>query len=316
MSEQQFVELNTTSTTKIFRHYMLVPWYARAGATILVVAVLSFLQGADEIKHVDALTSKDSILNQVFVKMGWAWTLLAFLVLTLSLLPLSPQPLNASIKMALRALLLTIIFYTWCAVIFPSIEHYTGMCLSNNVVVSRHDKKKCLKSGHKFDSFDISGHAFLMVYCVLTIMQEAQTMRRYMALGQGIGKLNENPDAGNANVQGNSTMTKENAQNLLASDQPKSSEDINKVASSPVQENLEALPDSEVIKFQATYMRLWPIVSIAYVGVCVLCVMWDIVLVITTIYYHTLSEKLLGISIAASSFAFLYKYLFIKLNLL
>ncbi|KAF2355864.1 Fat storage-inducing transmembrane protein [Trinorchestia longiramus] len=283
----------------VFRHYMLVPWYARAAVTVFVVAFLSLLRDADEVKHVDALTSKDSILNQVFVKMGWAWTLCALMCLFLALLPLSSQPLVVGSKVAARALILTLVFYAWCAVIFVAIEHWTGICVSKNVVISRREKRKCIKGGHEFYSFDISGHAFLMVYCVLTLMQEAQVMRRYMVLGEALGRLKEDE----------ASSDNESLDGSLDGVEPF-------VLTEPNLELKETLSDSEASKFHSVYMRMWVFVVLSYVSVCLLCLTWDVVLVITTIYYHTILEKLLGVIIGCGSFAFLYKFLFVKLKLL
>ena len=72
---------------------------------------------------------------------------------------------------------------------------------------------------------------------------------------------------------------------------------------------------TEAAKFRSVYMMIWPLISLCYVCVCMLCLTWDVVLVITTVYYHTLVEKFLGVTIGITVWAFLYEFLFVKLKL-
>lgn len=190
--------------------------------------------------------------------------------------------------------------------IFPTIEKYTGLCLSKNVVVSRREKRKCIKSGHEFYSFDISGHAFLMVYCVLTLMMESRAMRRFFALGHGLRRITSDGDHSS------------NASDTESVNQDDVSDPVNDATEQKLlqEEGHESISDSEISKFENTYMNTWPFIVIAYFCVCLLCITWDIVLIITTIYYHTIIEKVLGTLIAVGSFSFLYKYVFVKLDVL
>ena len=191
--------------------------------------------------------------------------------------------------------------------VFPMVEQRTGICLSKNVVVSRHDKRKCLKGGNTFYSFDVSGHAFLMVYCSLTLVQEAKALRRYLNMGKVIASLDT---SGNCKYDDgpvvNEAKSMDIANNELSKEDVMSLIDI---------ETDNRVSTTEAVKFRSVYMSIWPIIIFSYLCLCMLCFTWDVVLVITTIYYHTLLEKFLGVIIGVGSWALLYETLFSKYNL-
>ena len=166
--------------------------------------------------------------------------------------------------------------------ILPYIERMTGFCVSDNVVVPIHNKRKCIKSGYEFYSFDISGHGFLMVYCTLTLMEEARRIKRYIKLGEAIDNNNSNSD--------DTDCADDNS--------------------------ADGVNNREADKFRNAYLWVWPIVLAAYMWTCVLCLLWDTIVIITTVYYHTLVEKVIGILLGVVVFAFLYKQAFVKMKVL
>uniref|UniRef100_A0A2P2I0U8 FIT family protein CG10671-like n=1 Tax=Hirondellea gigas TaxID=1518452 RepID=A0A2P2I0U8_9CRUS len=337
------VQTMTSINNKLryFRHYMLIPLLVRAAVTVFVVCFLSLLEGADEISHVDGLTAKNSILNMVFVKKGWAWTMSATVVLLLSLLPLASEPRHFVLTSLARLVLLSAVFYFWCALVFPSIEHWTGLCLSKNVVMPIQNKRKCVKKGHIFYSFDISGHAFLMVYCVLTLMQEARGMKRYISMGDAIVKLqtpssdsesdddtiaNDCDETGEFNADATSYSNSTIEDNKDLNDAVDSNEDdvFNSFGSctdcwsvffSGEKKGCEPVSVREAAKFKSVYLFVWPLICVSYCCVCFMCVTWDVVLIITSVYYHSVPEKFIGVMLAATSWALLYRGLFIKLKI-
>ncbi|KAK7075220.1 hypothetical protein SK128_020059 [Halocaridina rubra] len=128
---------------------------------------------ATETPHVDFLTGKHSILNQVFVKLGWAWTLGVFAVYRLLSLSVDKEWRSTLKKLCLRFAVTTFFFYIWCAIIFPAIEAYTGACLLKKIRTDL-PKRECLKRKYEYISFDISGHSYLLTYCVLILMEESK----------------------------------------------------------------------------------------------------------------------------------------------
>ncbi|XP_075032925.1 acyl-coenzyme A diphosphatase FITM2 [Mixophyes fleayi] len=121
------------------------------------------------------LSNKRNLLNVYFVKFSWGWTV-CFLFLFIAL---TNYTHNKSIRACLRRLstLLvgTAVWFT-CTSIFTCIENATGSCYTSSalldVKVDYTDKRACLKNGGYWNGFDISGHSFLLPYCILMILEE------------------------------------------------------------------------------------------------------------------------------------------------
>src|SRR5437868_3074502 len=70
----------------------------------------------------------------------------------------------------------TIIWFIWTNV-FRINEETTGQCLTQEgVLFSVRGKRSCSTKGGRWASFDISGHAFLLMWCVLLITEEAKAI--------------------------------------------------------------------------------------------------------------------------------------------
>ncbi|XP_006839337.1 PREDICTED: fat storage-inducing transmembrane protein 2 [Chrysochloris asiatica] len=121
------------------------------------------------------LSNKRNVLNMYFVKEAWTWTfclLLPFIVLT-------NYHLTGKTGLVLRRLTTllvgTAIWYV-CTTLFSSIEHYTGSCYHSpaleKVRKEPQSKQQCHREGGFWHGFDISGHAFLLSFCVLMIVEE------------------------------------------------------------------------------------------------------------------------------------------------
>lgn len=116
-------------------------------------------------------SSRKNIFNVVFVKRGWGWTCgLLFLFICLDLVRRESE-LQIIGKNLLR------LFYgtcTWYLVTtsFEQIEHLTGHCDVDTLLAS---KTECSHAGYTWEGFDISGHCFLLTFCILLINDEIFT---------------------------------------------------------------------------------------------------------------------------------------------
>lgn len=174
-------------------------------------------------------TSKGNILNVYFVKIGWGWTLLLlspFIVMTSSILNIdskSGNTCNSSegrntnkqdklgqvisiLKLILRKVLTkdltrivvcTLVWY-FSVNLFVSIESVYGSCsISSNAtalqpVTSKFPSKNlCSKQGYIWSGFDISGHTFLLMFSILTIIEEAGIMSGWEPFGTSLKGLQQ-----------------------------------------------------------------------------------------------------------------------------
>lgn len=152
-------------------------------AAILLFAVALDLAGT-AFPRLPVLSEKDSFLNQWFFKLGWAWTLAAWLV-PLMLAGPSPAPRTAGVGAgargreeepwrawagaAARVAVATALWYVFVGC-FNTVQFYSGSCSNEAIAHPRH----CTREGHEWSGMDISGHCFLIVFSSLILWSESK----------------------------------------------------------------------------------------------------------------------------------------------
>ncbi|XP_029463594.1 fat storage-inducing transmembrane protein 2 [Rhinatrema bivittatum] len=121
------------------------------------------------------LSNKRNFLNVYFVKLAWAWTfwlLLPFIALTTFALTRNPKEVLRRLSTLLVG---TVIWYV-CTKFFVFIENLTGSCYTSEALhdlrEEHENRKECMMGGGVWHGFDISGHSFLLPYCILMIVEE------------------------------------------------------------------------------------------------------------------------------------------------
>lgn len=153
-------------------------------------------------------------------------------------------------------------------VTFPTIERYTGYCVHNGISFD-FSKRECVKRPeHEYISFDISGHSFLLIYCMMILMEESKDILYYLQLSRYF--------------QG--APAPEGSENAVLGNETKSLEKVFRLVS--------------------------PVILIAFLAMVAISLLWDFMLIITTIYYHSLMEKLLGTLLSVGMWYILYKRVF------
>lgn len=212
----------------------------------------------------------DNILNVYFVKWGWAWTLVLsvpYLVLTSCILCCGNR--EKLIKEHLpRIFIATFFWFVWTKM-FNFIETMYGRCNVKN-----YDSKiTCLKSGHFWNGFDISGHAFILIYSSLVLIEEAK------------------PIIGWENIKEHLRNEEHNRSNREDS------------SSNPLR-NLE---DDELRNVKALYEKYTPVIRILFISMTALQLLWDVMLLCTMLYYHRMIEKVLSGIFAILTWFFTYR---------
>ena len=113
--------------------------------------------------------NRDNLLNRVFVKFSWGWTLSLLLpMVTLSSYVYEKASKMDVLKNLLRVAVSHVIWYVFTTA-FVLLDHAVGTC-SNATYEYR---QECHKNGSMWYGFDISGHTFLLSYCILVITEES-----------------------------------------------------------------------------------------------------------------------------------------------
>ena len=115
---------------------------------------------------------KRNFINQYFVKLGWGWTL-SVLLLFVTLTSYTYCCGNkARVKRHLVRLAVATLGWYCFTSLFEIVENATGIC--DPMSPDNINKQSCKKAGGRWLGFDISGHVFLLIHCLLTISEEAK----------------------------------------------------------------------------------------------------------------------------------------------
>ncbi|KAM4691943.1 LOW QUALITY PROTEIN: acyl-coenzyme A diphosphatase FITM2 [Rhinophrynus dorsalis] len=116
--------------------------------------------------------NKKNLFNVYFVKLSWGWTLwflLPFIVLTNYTSTRSKRVVIRRVS----SMLVSTVIWNVCTHSFMYVE-ITGSCYTSETLlkIEHGNKMDCKHNGGYWHGFDISGHSFLLPYCILLILEE------------------------------------------------------------------------------------------------------------------------------------------------
>lgn len=224
------------------------------------------------------LSKSHNIINLYFVKLGWFWTTaltVPFVLLTSCTYCCGKKKL---IYMHLsRFTIATGIWFVFTTV-FAYMDHSYGKCSFDQY--TKTGKKGCLERGHSWTSLDISGHAFILIWSVLVITEEAKVIIGWNDIG-----------------------------NMIQNE-----EHSRKVNEIDINSKLRFLSISELRNLKKFYYQYSPYVKGLFVALTLLAVLWDVMVIATILYYHIMVEKLLGGLVAITVWFITYRYWYPKLK--
>ena len=213
----------------------------------------------------------DNLFNVYFVKLGWAWTLIfSFPYLLLTSLTICCGDHKRAVKHHLPRLAIATFFWFVWTKLFNVIEATYGRCNNINYL----SKSECLKAGYFWRGVDLSGHAFILLYSSLVLIEEARPIINW----ESIKDLLRNEE-----------------HNRMVGDKSETSNPLRNLA------------DEDMKQLKFCYERLTPTIRLLFVGITMLQLLWDIMLVATMLYYHRMVEKFLSGVIAIFTWFFTYR---------
>ncbi|RXG57940.1 FIT family protein [Armadillidium vulgare] len=204
------------------------------------------------------MSSKENLFNQYFVKIGWAWTLAVIVKRHMS-----------------RMLIGTGFWLFWSQFFFDYVENKTGVCLGKAILK---DKYTCNGNGFQWHSFDISGHAFLLVYINLLLVEEAKAIVGW----EGIRDLLRVEEHGR--MEG--------------------------CADGEDKTTLSALSQKDLVVLKENYETWTPVIRFLFLCMTLVSLLSDVMLACTVIYFHTMPQKVAGGVIAIGTWYFTYRFWF------
>lgn len=221
------------------------------------------------------LARSDNLFNRYFVKIGWGWTLLLLLpYVAMTSYTLCCGNFKKMMQRNLvRILIATVMWLLWTK-FFNYVEYFYGRCS----VKSFATKSSCLKAGHLWKGFDISGHAFILIHSSLVLIEESRPIIKWDTIREHLRNefYNRSP---------------------AGRDSPNS--EINP---------LRNLGDTELRHLRFLYERFTPVIRILFIAISALQLLWDVMLVCTMLYFHRMVEKFVSGVIAILVWYFTYRF--------
>ncbi|KAH8294173.1 hypothetical protein KR054_009103, partial [Drosophila jambulina] len=213
----------------------------------------------------------DNLFNMYFVKVGWGWTLLfAMPFLVLSAYTITCGDHKKMLRHHFPRIVIATFFWFFWTKLFNIVETSYGRCTTKGY----QSKSSCLKAGHLWQGFDISGHAFILIHSSLVLIEEARPIIRWETIKEHI--RNELHNRSSAESSGTNP--------------------------------LRTLNEEQMRSLQFLYKRLTPIIRTLFIGMAALQLLWDIMLVGTMLYYHRMIEKVISGIIAILTWYFTYRF--------
>jgi hypothetical protein len=237
---------NDANDQKLFNFLgkiIFVPISYKIGFYLLALLIFSTIKDY-EYAPSTYFESKKNVFNVYLAKYAWGWTLavlVPFIIMTS--FALSNGSFKRVGKSMLRVFVATALWFSWTS-LFENIDRSTGRCTNADLLT----KTVCKTSKHEWiDSFDISGHTFLLIYALLFIHEEVQVFGECKQCGD---------------------------------------------------------------KEKSLVKTLSPLIKINFFLIACLTLLWNVILVSTFLYHHTLSHKLIAALIALISWYFSYGFYF------
>lgn len=222
----------------------------------------------------------DNMFNQYFVKLGWFWTLflsVPYVILTSYTNCCGNRRIILTAQLS-RLLIATLFWYMWTT-LFNVVETNYGRCNQKSI----NDKMTCLKNGHFWNGFDISGHCFILIYSSLVLIEEARAINGWERIKDFI-----RDEKYARNVEDKSIRTNP----------------------------LKNLKMEELNVLKVSYENYTPYVRGLLISIALLQLLWDVMLVSTIIYYHIMVEKFISGVIAIFTWFVTYRVWYTIPNIL
>ena len=224
------------------------------------------------------LARPDNFFNVYMVKFGWGWTLLVCgtFVFVTSYTYSCGNPTVVKNQM-IRCVLATGVWYGVTG-LFLYVEETSGICNVTKFL----NKNECLKGGFKWKGFDISGHCFLLVWNNLFMIEEGKS---YL----GWEKIKD--------------LIRNEEHRRLSADLSMPADEVSCV--------LAKLSLEEYLHLRTNYRKHTTKVRVLFCLMALLVLLWDVMLVVTGLYFHIMIEKVVASMAAVLLWFVLYRGIYI-----
>ncbi|CAH1268841.1 FITM2 [Branchiostoma lanceolatum] len=211
------------------------------------------------------LNNTNNVLNAYFAEWSWAWTSIPtaiFVLLTSYVYTMGT--VRDMLKHQIRIIIGTVLWGVWVG-LFLGVRQWTVSCSDRSFGTN---STACEEAGHRWEGYDISGHTFLLSFCIFFITSELSVLLQWDSIPELLEKLG--------------TVR-------LHSEQP--SDVTNELTQDGAHTDDAQAAASSLEWFYRLTPFLWPLFCL----LVLLTLLWGFLLVVTALYFHTVGEKLIGL---------------------
>jgi len=257
----------------------------RAAAYVVGVLVLSVVGDfSSTIGKNSYMARADNVFNVWFVKFGWAWTSLA--VAAFSYLAAYVVGCGHSMSVQGPSIRLSLATLAWwsATMAFEALEASSAVCSSGPRVAS---KGACELAGGRWRGLDVSGHAFILVFCSLFVVEEGKAYLGWERVKDWIRDEDHRRLSADVAALGGPE------------------------ASTAARNALSTLPTSEFLTLRSRYSTFTSAIRVLFCLLALLTLLWDVMLVCTALYFHIMVEKVTACCCAVVLWFFLYRMIYV-----
>lgn len=162
-----------TLVRKLLHYSVHLPVSSKAPVVMVTLLLLSFVAWLDLSPKNPWLSDKRNAVNFLLLKWSWGWSLLCLcpsVMLTAFLY--SGLQWREVLRHFSRLLVAHCVWFSVTHA-FVSLDSAVGACADR----SGRGRSQCLQEGSSWDGFNISGHVFLLTYCVYVLTEEVSGLR-------------------------------------------------------------------------------------------------------------------------------------------
>lgn len=238
----------------VFKKFVFAPTHVKIGIYFGLLLLCSLIKDFNLAYHKTYLAQKSNILNVYFVKFGWFWTMLV----TIPFITMTSMVYTGGNLSLVRKNLLRLVVATFIwyfsTSLFDYVDSKTGYCM---LAVYR-TKYECKSNSYDWvNGFDISGHTFILMHALFLMLEEAKVFNSWESFRKKIDEMinrEENKDS--------------------------SSTDSSEI--------------SGYRRAQYWFQRLTPYIKLNFIIMALLALLWEVMLITTFLYFHTIMHKLLA----------------------
>lgn len=157
---------------KLYHNTLHLPVPTKALILLLIVVLGSVLCAVDLSPDTHFADPKNPI-NVYLVKLCWGWTLLVVAPITFFSSVLYSGLQRKTILQHLGRLAVSHAIWMTVTSLIVLLDSSVGVCAVDDIT----DRSVCIKNGHVWTGFDISGHVFLLTYCIYVITEESANIK-------------------------------------------------------------------------------------------------------------------------------------------